>query len=139
MRIPVISMYGPWANWVGLGWKTIETRRHDRFRCLVGRRIGLHVALKWDEKALSLAAPYLTEDQVDQTLRMLKVGGAICWTASVANGRWLNSLDSREAMIDCGVPRFGLILRDVQVIEGVPCKGRQGIWYHDVPTVERAA
>jgi hypothetical protein len=133
MKTPVISMYGPWANWVGLGWKTIETRTHDRFKSLVGKRIGIHKALKWDKDALVLAHPYLSNDQRERTMRFLRVGGAICWTALVKEHRALNESDSQAALIDCGeTNRFGMFLEDVQMIEMIPCKGKQGIWYYDI-------
>ena len=139
MKTPVISMYGPWANWVGLGWKTIETRTHNRFKSLVGKRIGIHKALKWDDSALELAGPFLTELQVAKTKTFLRVGGAICWTAFVRDSRELDPLNSIDALIDCThVTRYGLFLSDVRTIEMIPCKGKQGIWYYDIPNGEGA-
>lgn len=132
-RIPVISMYGPWANWVGLGWKTIETRTHDRFKSLVGKRIGIHKAVKWDKDALRMASPYLNSIQHAASLDFLRIGGAICWTALVKDHRPLCSCDSQAALIECETKRYGLLLEDVQMIEVIPCKGKQGIWYYDVP------
>ena len=77
MKIPIITLYPPWAIWVGLGWKTIETRTHPRFRSLVGKTIGIHSAIKWDETAIDAARPFLTNEQIFSTQRMLRVGGAI--------------------------------------------------------------
>lgn len=34
--IKCISMWQPWAWWVMRGWKTIETRTHNRFKGLAG-------------------------------------------------------------------------------------------------------
>jgi len=126
-------MYSPWANWVGLGWKTIETRTHDRFKSLVGKRIGIHKALKWDDDALRIAAPYLTSIQQAARFGFLKVGGAICWTAYVKEHRRLCPCDAPAALIECETERYGLLLEDVQTIEMIPCKGKQGIWYYDIP------
>jgi hypothetical protein len=134
MRIPVISMYGPWANWVSLGWKHIETRTHDRFSSLAGKRIGIHAAIKWDNGAIELARPFLTNDQITESHDFLKIGGAIICTAHVHAVDWLTHFDSPNALIDCGsIQRFGLFLTSIKVIDCIPCKGKQGIWYHEVP------
>lgn len=140
MLIPVISLWNPWAIWVGLGWKKIETRTHQRFASLVGKTIGIHSALKWDEGAIQAARPWLTEAQIYQTQKMLRVGGAICWTAFVSEHRELNPIDNPSALIDCThITRYGLFLRDLNAIELIPCRGKQGIWYHDVPLTGLAA
>jgi hypothetical protein len=134
MIMPVISMYGPWANWVGLGWKTIETRTHNRFKSLAGKRIGIHKTLRWDDGAIDLARPFLDECQIAHTRTFLHLGGAIFWTAFVKEHRELDPLDNKAALIDCThVTRYGLFLEDVQMIEMIPCNGKQGIWYHEIP------
>ena len=133
MKIPIITLYPPWAIWVGLGWKTIETRTHPRFRSLVGKTIGIHSAIKWDETAIDAARPFLPNEQIFSTQRMLRVGGAIRWTALVTAHRELNPLDNARALIDCThVTRYGLFLDEVKQIEVIPCRGKQGIWYHEV-------
>lgn len=134
MRTPVISLYPPWANWVALGWKKIETRTHTRFASLVGKRIGIHVSLKWDNAALELASEFLTEAQRSTSKNFLRVGGAIICTAFVDWHRELDPLDNKNALIDCThITRYGLGLSDVQGIEAIPCRGKQGIWYYDIP------
>ena len=131
--VPIISLWMPWANWVSLKWKPIETRTHNRFASLVGKRIGIHCSLKWDDGAVDAARKYLTLDQIITTNRMLKIGGAIICTGLVKEFRKLMDADSPLALIDCGsVERYGLILEDVQTIEAIPCKGRQGIWYQEL-------
>jgi hypothetical protein len=120
----------PWANWVALRWKPVETRLHKRFRTLVGKRIGIHCSLKWDKTAIGQASKYITPEQIIQTRHMLKIGGAVICTAIVKEFRKLTANDSQAALIDCGeIERYGLLLEDVQIIEAVPCKGRQGVWY----------
>ena len=48
-----ITLYMPEALFVSLGWKTIETRTHHRFKGLVGKRIAIHAAKKkLDESAI---------------------------------------------------------------------------------------
>ena len=132
--MPVISLWNPWAIWVGLGWKTIETRLHDKYASLCGKRIGIHAALKWDDTAMDAARPYLTEYQYLASKDFLKVGGAIICTVRVRGVDWLSNSDSKSALIDCGsVRRFGLFLDDVQTIPMIGCKGKQGIWYYEIP------
>jgi hypothetical protein len=46
--IPIISLWQPWAQWVALGWKLIESRTHNRFKSLLTKRIGIHASAKWD-------------------------------------------------------------------------------------------
>lgn len=129
--MPVISLWMPWANFVSLGWKTIETRKHTRFASLKGRRIGIHASLKWDDTALDLAGEYLTEAQRIGTRNFLRLGGGIICTAYVEDHRELDPLDNHRALIDCThITRYGLILSDIRELETIiPCKGKQGIFY----------
>lgn len=126
---PIISMWQPWANWVLLGWKPIETRTHNRFRSLVGKRIGIHAAIKWDKDWLLRAREFLTVEQIRRTEQFVNVGGALICTAFVEKERALTAEDSAGALIECVTPRRGLFLRDIQRIETMPMNGRQGIWY----------
>lgn len=129
-QLPVISLWMPWANWVAVGWKTIETRTHKRFASLKGKRIGIHASVKWDKDALDLAARYLAGWQIAQTDKFLRIGGGIICTAHVQDFRPLNDYDEDEALIECSsVQRYGLILEDVEQIPVIPCRGKQGIWY----------
>lgn len=135
-KLPVITMCPPWANWVAAGWKIIETRTHDRLKSLVGRRIGIHVALKWDESAFDAAKPYLEESRLAHSREYLRVGGAIICTAHAYAHMPLDESHSQFALIDCATTkRYGLFLGDVQHIECIPCRGKQGIWYYDGPIV----
>ncbi|MBU6232169.1 hypothetical protein KGP36_06000 [Patescibacteria group bacterium] len=132
---PIISMYPPWANWVALGWKTIETRTHNRFKSLAGRYIGIHAPLKWDNRALELAAPFLTYEQFGLSKDFLRVGGAIICKAFVRSAGKVGSMNSLSALIDCqSTTRYGLFLEDIEPLkEAIPCKGKQGIWYYRGP------
>jgi hypothetical protein len=130
LRLPIITLWQPWAQWVALGWKTIETRKHKKFASLVGKRIGIHAALRWDDAALDLAGEFLTPAERSATTEFLRVGGAVICEAFVREHRELNTLDNRDALIDCmHITRYGLILKDVRIIEAIPQKGKQGIWY----------
>lgn len=129
---PIISMWMPWANWVGLGWKVIETRTHRRFQSLADKRIGIHCSLKWDKNAIELARPYLDQDQITLTQSFLRIGGAVYWTATVSEFRQLTIEDESRTLIECTTERYGLVLSDVKTIEAVPMRGHQGIWYAEI-------
>lgn len=138
MWIPILTLWRPWANWVALGWKPIETRTHDKFRSLVGKRIGIHAGAKWDRFAIDEARAWLTREQYLQTNEFLNVGSAIISVATVVEHRKLTAEDSKGALIDCdptNMQRFGLILQNVTTIDAIPIKGKQGIWYAEVPDV----
>jgi hypothetical protein len=128
---PIISLWMPWANWVMLGWKTVETRRHNRFRNLEGKRIGIHATAKWDDTAIEAARPYLSEEQISDTLGFLRIGGAILGTVQVewASHQPLAAQFCKSALIECVTERYGLYLRFPRIIEAIPARGKQGIWY----------
>lgn len=132
MLIPVISLWQPWASWVALGWKGIETRTHNRFSSLVGKTIGIHAALKWDVNAVRIAWDFLSGEQRRKTEEFLRVGGAIICTAHVAEHRRLELGDAPRALIECVTPRWGLVLDKIQAKEAIPVRGKQGIWYFEV-------
>ncbi len=133
-KIPVISLWQPWATWIALGWKTIETRTHKRFMGLEGRTIGIHASIRWDQNAIDIASPWLTEDQIKQTRNFLKIGGAIiCTVFAYQHSVLYKPSDSAAALCPCEHgDRYGLFLRDVKSIEAISCRGKQGIWYHDL-------
>lgn len=137
MNIPCLTLHQPWASWVAWGWKDIETRSHQKFRHLSGLRVGIHAGKHWDGDALLKSHGYLAGEMVDKTLQ-LKLSmprGSIIALASVISHRPLASEDSYRALCECGLfPAWGLVLTDVKPL-AVPImvKGRQGIWYHDVP------
>ncbi len=129
--IPIISLWMPWANWVMLGWKTTETRLHRRLAGLAQRYIGIHATQKWDESAIDAARPYLTEEQLWETSTFLRIGGVILGTVYARCHGQLTDADSRSALIDCGtMQRFGLTLEQPTLIEAIPARGKQGIWYY---------
>ena len=132
-RLPVISMWQPWAQWVMLGWKTIETRLHDKFKSLEGKTIGIHAAMKWDHNAIKQARLFLGRNQIFMSYNIKNLGGHIICTADVKEHRLLTYADSKKALIDCeDTQRFGLILKGIESIKFIPIKGKQGIWYHEI-------
>lgn len=137
-RIPVITLWQPWASWIALGWKTTETRTHNRLASLLGRRVFIHAGDKWDNQALYLAANFLSRHQRATTMDHYGVFGKILCSAVVTEHRALTVLDSPPALIDCGTTkRYGLFLSELQVIIPIPAKGRQGIWYYNLQGEQR--
>jgi len=131
-KIPVITLWQPWASWISLGWKTIETRTHARFRKLKDGWVGIHAGLSWDKNALYAASNFLTDEQILESKEFKKTRGAIICVAHVSAFREMNEDDSYNALIECKTKRFGLIFDQVKSIEEIKASGRQGIWYHDI-------
>lgn len=152
--MPAITLWQPWATWVSLGLKTIETRGHRMLAPLVGRRVAIHAGRTWDDGAARVAGPYLTDG--DRRALAARGGvrytgpyrlgdiapaafpaGAIVATARAAACRELTDADSAAALCPCGPGRWGLLLADVLAVEPpVACRGNRGVWYL---TAEQAA
>lgn len=143
MTYPVITLYQPWATWIMRGWKTIETRTHNHFACLIGKTILIHAGMKTDDSEAAVNNPYLTHKQIMQDPDEM-VNGFILGSAFVKSFGKLSKLHSERALIDCeNVERFGLYLSDIKKFN-VPilCKGELGIWYfdlHEMKKVKKAA
>jgi len=129
-----ISLYQPWASWIAAGMKTVETRGHDRFRSLVGQRIAIHAAQRYDGGAIEEAcrfAPHLREYLVGDASPPPQA--VIVCTAFVRALRRLTAADSPAALCDCGGDRWGLVLTDIRpVTGGKRIVGHQGIFDVDV-------
>jgi len=142
MELPVISLWQPWATWIAWGWKTIETRGHDRFRRLAGMRLAIHAAQHFDHDAMAVAWPYLAEIADGPVAQRVAYPpsyypkGVIVCTAAVENLGWLSPADSRAALCQCNSSRFGLWLGQVQQTPPIKIRGRQGIFYADVPITD---
>lgn len=61
--IPIITLHQPYAFYIMMGWKTIETRLHDRFKNLVGKTIGIHSSMKKFDINEVDSNPYLEDGQ----------------------------------------------------------------------------
>jgi hypothetical protein len=129
----IITLWQPWASFIAEGWKTIETRTHDRFKNLKGRTIGIHAGMKWDKDWYALASPYMTLEQRDKTFDMednYTRGKILCIAEVKKFGCLFGPDDSKKALIYCGFGnRHGLFLENIRLIEPYPAKGKQGIWH----------
>jgi hypothetical protein len=135
---PVITLHNPWATWVMLGWKTIETRLHPRFKSLKGKTILIHAGQHIDTSYHVTDNPFLTAEQKSSSSDNM-VSGAILCSAYVYEFDRLEKHNSEEALIDCDVTqRFGLFLSKIVRLENpIPIKGGQGIWYYDLEKREK--
>lgn len=124
--LPCITLWNPWAAWVALGLKPIATRTHRRFACLVGKRIGIHAAVRFDIYAHASALRWLRDPN---EIRYL--GGCLVCTAFVADARPLTAEDEAGALIECtSTKRFGLFLEKVRKLaEPIEMTGGRGIFY----------
>ena len=133
-----ISLWQPWATFVALKWKTIETRDHDKFKKLVGQRIAIHSARKIDHAAMLSTEKYRDMSVLD--IRGLVAcacenKGKILCTATVFLAQWEGPCsicleEDMEQRAMCDVKgKFLLFLEDIErVYPAVPFPGRQGIF-----------
>jgi len=56
--LPAITLWQPWATWIALRWKTIETRPHPHLARLAGFRVALHAGKRLHREAFSIAKAY---------------------------------------------------------------------------------
>lgn len=136
--LPVITLYQPWATWIMREWKTIETRVHSRFECLLHKTILIHAGQRTDDSHLTIKNPYLTKEQIlfdpDEI-----VNGAILGSVYVDACGWLcgDDYENKSALIDTA-DRFGLFLTQIKKFETpILEKGNMGIWYYDLDKREK--
>jgi activating signal cointegrator 1 len=129
----IITLWQPWALFIACGWKTIETRTHDRFKYLQKEVIGIHAGKTFDKDWEELTSPYLTDDQKRITREnLLWHHGEIICIAKVEIAGWLIPSHSNRALIKCDITdRYGLFLKDIKRIQPIPAKGHQGIWNYE--------
>jgi hypothetical protein len=127
---PVITLYQPWATWIMRGWKTIETRTHNRFASLNGKTILIHAGQTTDAEAIN--NPYLTKEQLLLNPDEM-INGFILGSAKVHASMQLDYTHAANALIECETKRYGLFLYGVKRWE-IPIKekGEMGIWYYDI-------
>lgn len=124
-----ITLWQPWASLIECGHKTIETRKHNRFKGLVGETIAIHAsARRTDEEAIFVVGQYLKGAPYNKLFTELPRGVVVC-TARVVEARWLKPDDASNALCPTD-GLFGLVLADIQSLgsEYPQAKGSQGIW-----------
>jgi len=138
-----ISLHQPWATWVCLKWKTIETRTHERFKSLKGQQIAIHAAQKIDEAAfLNEYLPHYLRPHhhrildINNMIMFVKMNrGKIICTAKIVDARWAPNVDfdmredwDKQALCEVA-GNYCLFLGEIRTLKHpVPWKGRQGIF-----------
>ncbi len=131
--LPAITLYQPWATWIMRGWKTIETRIHNRFACLKDQIILIHAGKRTDDSDAVIRNPYLTREQLlykpEEVINGCILGRAFVYDFDSLSDGW-----SKDALIDCGnTLRYGLYLKDITTFDTpIPVNGEMGIWYFDL-------
>lgn len=136
--LPCITLYQPWATWIMRGWKTIETRTHNRFESLIDKTILIHAGQTTDTSDLTLKNPYLTKEEISHNPFEM-VNGAILGSVYIGACGWLcgDEFENESALIDTN-KRYGLFLKDVKIFdEPLYVKGQMGIWYYDLDKKEK--
>lgn len=137
MSMPAITLWAPWGSLWALGFKSTETRSHNRFSRLVGQRIAIHQGVS--------AAP------AEQVLRMLRAVGAsraatwfldhgadaprgvVLGTALVASAGMLDGTIEANLAACCPTAGlYGLNLTDGCALEEpIRACGARGVWQWD--------
>ena len=132
-----ISLWEPWATFIMMKQKTIETRTHNRFKSLVVKRIAICSALNFDKSGIW--KEYLPPDSPLRICNLLSLTtvtkGTIMCTATVSAARWAPNVDfvereewNRKAMCEVG-GKFCLFLDDIKpLMSSISIRGRQGIF-----------
>lgn len=124
-----ITLWQPWATWIALGIKTIETRSHNHFAFLAGERIAIHAGKRFDDDAVWEALCVVGDEKLDKpAVEGPFPSGRVVCTAKVLCAGPLTTENNMDALCDC-TGRFGLYLTDIQRLDPpVPATGHQGVW-----------
>jgi len=136
--LPAITLYQPWATWIIRGWKTIETRTHNRFACLTHKTILIHAGLTTDASAAN--NPYLSKGQLIYQPEEM-VNGFILGSAYVdATGLLCGDQYENKAALINTADRYGLFLQKIEKFDQpIPAKGEMGIWYYDLENKQKVS
>ena len=134
-----ITLWQPWATFVAMKWKTIETRTHQRFRSLKGQRIAIHAGKRFD--ITGFRQDYCPSD-MNRFLQNYDIkeftdryADEIVCTAKVIDARWAPNVDfverhqwNRKAICEVG-GKYCLFLDDIEPpVNRINIRGHQGIF-----------
>ena len=130
-KLPCITILRPWANLIADGLKTIETREDSRFKSLVGKRIGIHAARKYDNEVDKKTLWSRNRWKVWEDRYYYESPGCIIATAYVQGIiKNLTAEFKMHTLCECA-GKTGIFLADINKLENpIPAKGQQGIWYY---------
>ena len=129
-----ITLYQPWASWIAYGWKTIETRMHNRFQSLRGERVAIHAGKTWDENAIRVAHDYLRPDQRHRVAKAGCPRGAVLCSAFVVGCRRMLPSDAPFALCPYNGRLYVTVLKNIRPLDKpIPARGSQGVWTWEPP------
>jgi hypothetical protein len=149
-KVPVISLWQPHASLMAMGTKKIETRGHKMPVTLHDRVVGIHAAARRVSR-IDLLADYLVRPAFFRTgidFEALPYGAIIALTRFSDDRRigtefackarpdffMLPPEDPERSFGDYTPGRYGWITSGAYALpEPIPAKGKQGVWYFDVP------
>lgn len=113
--MPAVTLWEPWASAIAYHGKDIENRTWRPPSRLHGQRLAIHAGQRIDDEAIAML-----RDEMSIIVATPKCGQIVC-TATLADvvaesdSRWFSG-------------PYGWVLKDIELVEGVWCRGRQGIW-----------
>jgi hypothetical protein len=138
--LKAISLHGPWATWVKLNLKGIETRMHKRFKGLKGQTIAIHAAKKVDWEEMRTNSFFQEKisggwEEIDIAGMIERDKGNLVCIAKVIDTRWAPNVNFKEredwnkkAMCETG-GKFCLFLDEIKPLKNrIRFTGRQGIF-----------
>lgn len=143
-RLPVISLWQPWASLIFTGDKKHETRAYRPPAKYIGRRIAIHAAKK-AVQTLTLGLELLCEREFGSRGVWSLPRGAIIGTARLVQAYETDEPFVNTDQIDriCGdwsPGRFAWLLKDVEKLDApLPAKGKQGWWQIDAAALRARA
>lgn len=133
-----VSLWQPWASFIAIGAKTVETRSWPAPQSIIGTRVGIHAAKTLKGIDLARSNPDLWERYVELYRRSLDEPGLLPFGAIVATAV-IEACVPVERLIpdlfgDYSPGRYGWVLSGIEKLAApVPAKGRQGIFTVEMP------
>lgn len=132
--LPAITIWQPWASLLAERIKRIESRRHDRFKGLVGEWVALHAGKTYDKDAdfglTREARRWILDHRFDLPR------GRVVAVAKAVEHRVLTDGDQADmALLDSPAGLYGLIFDPILKLPYAPeARGAQGIWRWTPPS-----
>jgi len=141
-KILGLTIHSPWAELVARGLKTVENRSWAPPPWLLGRYLAVHASTRWDQEgaefvernASRFRAPDLRPEACQKGV--VAVARVVGWVQRVELGQPGPKVISM--LPGCSFTEqdwrwfvgaeFGWLLRDVQRITPVACRGQQKLW-----------
>ena len=129
MKVPVLSVWQPWASLLVSGVKNYENRRWKLSEKFLNKKIYIHASLKKDCFEFEIADEHYrffmnNKASLSKELNDYKFGGIIGWVV------FDKVVTESESMWFSGPYSFHV--KEFKQIEFIPLKGHQGIFYSEI-------